>query len=114
LSIVAMVRTAGPYALLLAAGALAARAWEPLYAFAWTHPVVMLLGQFALLALGALTARWMLAGFWVFSGATAYALIFRAADALHGGLAAAAAVAVAIVAAAALFARVRSGAHEVL
>ncbi len=66
----------------------------------------MLLGQLVLLTAGAYTRPWMLAPFWVLSGVTAYAMVFRAAEELGGGLAAAvvsvAAVAVAYFAARAL------------
>ena len=94
-------------AALFAAGAVAAHHYEGFYTYAWSHPTVMLVGQFALLAVGALTRPWALAAFWVFSGATAYALEKRAASDLHGGLAAALATAGAVAAALALFARVR-------
>jgi hypothetical protein len=94
---------------LLGAGVWLAARYAGFYEFAWTHPSVVLIGQFALLAAGALTRPWALAGFWVFSGATAYALVERAANDLHGGLAAAAAAAVAAALAFALFARLSSG-----
>ena len=96
-------------ATLFGAGAVAAHHYEGLYAFAWSHPTVMLVGQFVLLAVGALTRPWALAGFWAFSGATAYALEQRAASDLHGGLAAALATAVAVAAALALFTRLGGG-----
>jgi FtsH-binding integral membrane protein len=94
-------------AALFAVGAVAAHSWEALYTFAWSHPTVMLVGQFALLAVGALTRPWALAAFWVFTGATAYALVRRAAADLHGGPAAALVAAAAAAVAFALFAHIR-------
>jgi hypothetical protein len=95
---------------LFGAGAMAAHHYEGLYAFAWSHPSVMLVGQFALLAAGTLTRPWVLAGFWLFTGTTAYALFLRAAAELHGALPAALVTAVAVAAALALFARLGGGA----
>jgi hypothetical protein len=76
-------------AVALLLGAWLARRYAGLYEFAWSHPFVMLIGQFTLLAVGALTRAWTLAAFWCFSGATAYALAMRASTDLRGGLAAA-------------------------
>src|SRR5262245_55126287 len=97
-------------AALLAIGAMAAHHYGGLYDFAWSHPIVMLVGQFALLAVGILTRPWALTAFWVFTGTTAYALVFRAASTLHGAIPAALLAAAAVAAALTLFARLGRGA----
>jgi hypothetical protein len=81
-----------------------------LYEFSWSHPMVMLVGQFLLLAAASLAPRWRaaaLAPFWVFSGMTAGPLLARASDLTGGPGRAALAAAVAIVAAAALYLELR-------
>lgn len=99
-------------AILLGAGAVLCARLQPLYSFAWSHPIVMLLGQFVLLTVGAYTRAWMLAPFWVLSGVTAYAMVFRAAEELGGGLAAAV-VSVAAVAVAYFAARTLRGVEQI-
>jgi hypothetical protein len=77
---------------LFALGALALFA-RPVYDYAWSHPSVMLLGQFACLAAALFAARWRArVGLWlavgifgVVSGATAIPLVMRA-SALLGGI----------------------------
>lgn len=93
------VACVGPIAALGAGVWLAAPARGGLYTFAWSHPTVMLGGQFLLLAAALLAARYravqvaLLALFWVFSGMTAGPLVYRAADLVGGPLATVIAVA---------------------
>jgi hypothetical protein len=93
--------------LLFAAGIwIASPARRGLYEFSWSHPMVMLVGQFLLLAAASLAPRWRaaaLAPFWVFSGMTAGPLLARASEAMGGPGRAALATAIAIAAAAALY-----------
>jgi hypothetical protein len=85
-----------------------------LYDYAWSHSFVMLIGQFALLAVGTLVRPRIvgLAPFWIYSGATAYALVERAASDLRGRLGTDAAIVLAIALALALFAHVCRAAHD--
>lgn len=110
-----IVRLAAASAGLMAAGAwLAAPGRDPLHTFSWSHPTVMLLGQFALLAAAALAPRRgplgaaLLGGFWLFSGATIGPMVARAAALLGGTAPALAATALAVAAAGAIFASLRS------
>lgn len=80
------------------------------YEFAWTHPLVMLTGLFALLTAAAFVARGravVLGLFWMVAGATVGPLLARASDALHGGWRAGLAAVVAFGLALALFAKLR-------
>ena len=77
-----------------------------LYEFSWSHPMVMLVGQFRLLVAASFAPKWRAAAltpFWVFSGMTAGPLVARASELLGGPGRAALAVAVAIALAVALY-----------
>ena len=93
------VALAGPFAALGAGAWLAAPSPGGLYVFAWSHPLVMVSGQFALLAAALLVPRpraaqvALLGLFWIFSGMTAGPLLYRAADLFGGAVAVVAAVA---------------------
>lgn len=71
---------------------------RPVYDYAWSHPAAMITCQFTLLMLVAAgtrvrPVRWPVeALFWVFTGATAAPLLFRAAD-VYGSFVAGAGVA---------------------
>ena len=102
-----------PVALVVAGAWIALPARVPVYGFSWSHPAVMLVGQFALLAAAAVCARHRVLGpvamgaFWVFSGATLGPLLARSASTLGGAAAAAGATALAVALALLAFAYLR-------
>jgi hypothetical protein len=98
-------------AVLFAAGVWVAFERRGLFEYSWSHPMVMLVGQFLLLAAASLAPRrWRaaaLAPFWVFSGVTAGPLLARASELLGGRWAAAGAAIVGVGIAVALYLKVR-------
>jgi hypothetical protein len=98
-------------AVLVAVGVGLAFGRRGVFEYSWSHPMVMLVGQFLLLAAASLAPRrWRvaaLAPFWVFSGVTAGPLLARASELLGGRWAAAGAAVVAVGIAVALYLKVR-------
>ena len=87
---------------------IASPARRGLYEFAWSHPMVMLVGQFLLLVAASFAPRWRAAAltpFWVFSGMTAGPLVARASELVGGPVRASVAVAAAVATALVLYAK---------